>query len=94
MSLLVRHYPRRSALRLQRRLPIRYGLLCARFLVSDMYTLGQGTAKDPELAAFYGKKAAEQKRDRERQEDRADRAADRAAMTGFVMGAVFGAVWF
>jgi hypothetical protein len=72
------------------------GIYPAQVKVSDMYTLGQGTAKDPELAAFYGKKAAEQKRDRERQEDRADRAADRAAneMTGFVMGAVFGSMWF
>jgi len=71
------------------------GIYSAQVKVSDMFTLGQGAAKDADLAAFYGKKAAEQKRDRERQEDRADRAADRQAnvMTGFVMGAVFGAMW-
>lgn len=72
------------------------GIYSAQVKVSDMYTLGQGTAKNPELAAFYEKKAAEQKRDRERQEDREDRAADRTAnaMTGFVMGAAFGAMLF
>ena len=72
------------------------GVYGAQVKVSDMYTLGQGTPKDPELAAFYGKKAAEQRRDHERQEDRQDRAADRTAnaMTGFVMGAVFGALFF
>jgi len=76
------------------------GVYAAQRTVSDMYMLGQGTAKDRELSRFYGDKAAEQKRDREHQieraEDRADRAADRAAnaMTGFVMGAVFGALLF
>jgi hypothetical protein len=72
------------------------GVYAAQRTVSDMYALGQGAPKDPELAKFYGDKAAEQKRDRQRQEDRADRAADRTvnAMTGFVMGTVFGAMLF
>ena len=76
------------------------GVYAAQQTVSDMYMLGQGTAKDRELSKFYGDKAEEQKRDRqhqiERAEDRSDRAADRAAnaMTGFVMGAVFGALLF
>jgi len=76
------------------------GIYAAQRTVSDMYMLGQGTAKDRELSKFYGDKAAEQKRDwehqKERAEDRADRAADRSAnaMTGFVMGAAFGALLF
>ncbi len=72
------------------------GVYAAQKTVSDMYMLGQGTARDAELSRFYGEKAAEQKRDWERQQDRADRNAGRAAsaLTGFVMGAVFGALMF
>jgi hypothetical protein len=76
------------------------GVYAAQRTISDMYMLGQGTAKDRELSQFYAAKAAEQKRDKERQEDRADAAAERQkdreqnAMTGFVMGATFGALLF
>lgn len=75
--------------------------------LADMYMLGQGTKRDPELAKFYGDKAAELKRDMEREQDRQERAearyeehqeraADRGAqvLTGFVMAATFGAFLF
>lgn len=75
--------------------------------LADMYMLGQGTKRDPDLSRFYADKAAEQKRDMEREQDRqeraearreehAERAADRGAqvLTGFVMAATFGAFLF
>ena len=75
--------------------------------LADMYMLGQGTKRDPELSRFYASKAAEQKRDMEREQDRQERAearreeheeraADRGAqvLTGFVMAATFGAFLF
>jgi Sel1 repeat len=75
--------------------------------LADMYMLGQGTKRDPQLSHFYADKAAEQKRDMEREQDRqeraearreehAERAADRGAqvLTGFVMAATFGAFLF
>ena len=75
--------------------------------LADMYMLGQGTKRDPELAQFYSNKAAELKHDMEREQDReeraearreehAERAADRGAqvLTGFVMAATFGAFLF
>jgi hypothetical protein len=75
--------------------------------VADMYMLGQGTARSPEMSRFYAEKAAEQKRDMEReqdrqerlqarQEERQDRAADRNAyiLTNCVMAAVLGAALF
>src|SRR5580698_2689998 len=72
------------------------GVYGAQKTVADMYMLGQGTPRDPELSRFYAAKAAEQKRDWERQQDRADRATRTAgaALTGFVMGAVLGALMF
>jgi hypothetical protein len=72
------------------------GVYAAQKTIADMYTLGQGTAPDPNLAHFYAGKADEQKREAERREDRADRAAAARnnALTGFVMGAVFGALLF
>jgi hypothetical protein len=70
--------------------------------LADMYMLGQGAKRDPELCRFYADKAAEQKRDMEREQDRQERAqarreeheeraADRGArvLTGFVMAATF-----
>ena len=75
--------------------------------LADMYMLGQGTKRDPQLSHFYADKAAEQKREMEREQDRqeraearreehAERAADRGAqvLTGFVMAATFGAFLF
>lgn len=75
--------------------------------LADMYMLGQGTKRDPELSRFYANKAAEQKLDMQREQDReeraearreehAERAADRGAqvLTGFVMAATFGAFLF
>jgi hypothetical protein len=76
------------------------GVYAAQKTVADMYMLGEGTPRDPELSRYFSDKAAEQKRDferrQERQEDREERAADRRAnvLTGFVMGAVFGAAFF
>jgi hypothetical protein len=76
------------------------GVYAAQKTVADMYMLGEGTPRDPELSRYFGDKAAEQKSDferrQERQEDREERAADRRAnvLTGFVMGAVFGAAFF
>jgi hypothetical protein len=73
-----------------------HGVYGAQKTVADMYILGQGTPRDPELSRFYAAKAAEQKRDWERQQDRADRAAGSAgaALTGFVMGSILGALFF
>lgn len=68
--------------------------------IADMYMLGQGTKRDPELSRFYADKAAEQKRDAERAEairiEREERAADRGAymLSNFVMAAVLGAALF
>jgi hypothetical protein len=75
--------------------------------LADMYMLGEGTKRDPEISKFYADKAAEQKLDMEREQDRqeraqaraeehAERAADRGAqvLTGFVMAATFGAFLF
>ena len=83
------------------------GVYAAQKTVADMYMLGQGTARNPELSKFYADKAAEQKADMQREQDRQeraearkeereDRAADRQAnaLTGFVMGSVFGALLF
>lgn len=71
------------------------GVYAAEQTLSDIYTLGEGTEKNPELARFYGDKAEAQKRDaiheKERQEDREDRAADRAA---YVLGQAFGSFLF
>lgn len=73
----------------------------------DMYTLGQGTPRNSEMARFYAGKAAELKRDMEREQDRQERlqarreereerAADRGAymLSNFVMAAVLGAALF
>src|SRR5262249_34522259 len=75
--------------------------------LADMYMLGQGIARNPEMSRFYAEKAAEQKRDMEREQDRQERlqarreerqerAADRGAymLTNFVMAAVLGAALF
>jgi|HubBroStandDraft_6_1064221.scaffolds.fasta_scaffold127492_1 hypothetical protein len=71
------------------------GVYAAQQTLSDMYTLGEGTEKNPELARFYGDKAATQKQDaiheKERREDRADRAADREA---YILGQAFGSFLF
>jgi hypothetical protein len=72
------------------------GVYSAQTTVADMYMLGQGTKRDPELSRFYAEKAAEQKHDWELQQDRASRAMGSAgsALTGFVFGAVFGMLVF
>lgn len=75
--------------------------------LADMYMLGQGTPRDPELSHFYAEKAAAQKQDMQReqdrqerqqarQEEREERAADRDAylLSNFVMAAVLGAALF
>jgi hypothetical protein len=75
--------------------PAAQGVYAAQHTLSDMYTLGEGTEKNPELARFYGDKAATQKQDaiheKERREDRADRAADREA---YILGQAFGSFLF
>lgn len=79
------------------------GVYAAQRTVAEMYTAGQGTPRDPTMAAIYTARADEQKHDIERRQDieeraqarreeQAERAADRAnrLLSSFVLGASFG----
>ena len=79
------------------------GIYAAQRTVAEMFTVGQGTAKDPAMGSIYAARADEQKHDMERRQDfeeraqarreeHAERAADRAnqLLSSFVLGASFG----
>jgi len=53
------------------------GNYAAQRTVAEMYTVGQGTNRDPAYAAIYTRRADEQKHDMERRQDLNERAADR-----------------
>ncbi|MGC2660529.1 MAG: tetratricopeptide repeat protein [Bryobacteraceae bacterium] len=75
------------------------GVYAAQRTLAEMYTSGQGTPRDPTLAAIYTARADEEKHDMERRQDLKERAearseerAERAnrLLSSFVLGASFG----